>query len=165
MAGPQCRCTFDFTFVMVQCLFILLPCQDRKKWECFRELPEWILSEAATRVTLPLVIIEELANICNTTKMGLNALSNHVKKLRFANAHLQCVTNLSTRSSFTSASSLSSAQELLTAPGPMQPPDLTISLPPVISSSSSLAPVLPPVLKKWRAPPADSRWKKRKAGS
>ena len=54
------------------------------------ELPEWILSEAATSVTSPLVIIEELANICNTTtgnKMGLNVLSNHVKKLRFANAY------------------------------------------------------------------------------
>ncbi|KAF8219526.1 hypothetical protein L208DRAFT_1382990 [Tricholoma matsutake] len=63
---------------------------DHKQWEHFHELPEWILSEAATRVTSPLVIIEELANICNTAtgnKMGLNVLSNHVKKLHFANAH------------------------------------------------------------------------------
>ncbi|CAK5272068.1 unnamed protein product [Mycena citricolor] len=62
----------------------------RKSWERFREIPEWIDSQAKRRSISPSTVIDELEALrsftlrdgITETKMGLNQLSKRVKSMR-----------------------------------------------------------------------------------
>ncbi|KAF9474955.1 hypothetical protein BDN70DRAFT_814884, partial [Pholiota conissans] len=61
---------------------------DRKKWERFREIPEWIQSESACRKVSPQIILDELDGLMkNNPKItGMNSLAKEVKSMRFEKA-------------------------------------------------------------------------------
>ncbi|KAF8221846.1 hypothetical protein L208DRAFT_1382089 [Tricholoma matsutake] len=130
---------------------------DRKKWEHFHEIPEWILLCSTARVVSPMCCGSD-----NKMKNGLNALVKDVKKLHFANAQPKASdNNLSLESP--------PLQPLPCSPTPASsliPP----SFPPA-ASCTELAPLTSLVniassgveKKKRRAVPLDAQRKKMKA--
>ncbi|TFK72355.1 hypothetical protein BDN72DRAFT_894862 [Pluteus cervinus] len=55
---------------------------ERKVWQRFREIPEWIESEAASRNTSPQTIINELEEMRKKENGGMNRFMKHIKDLR-----------------------------------------------------------------------------------
>ncbi|GLB44253.1 hypothetical protein LshimejAT787_1601830 [Lyophyllum shimeji] len=60
------------------------PSQQKKAWERFREIPEWIDKQSDSRGVAPQVIIDELEQMRGGDKQrkGLNALMKDIQKLR-----------------------------------------------------------------------------------
>ena len=153
--------------------------QDRKQWERFRELPEWIQSQASTRAISPQSVIDELEQMRNRTSgkpMGLNALTKEVKKLRFANVQAK------SSGSECSSESASPCMPLSDLPPDLQLPPATAATTTRLPAKDCLlppTPILPTVAptvisapaqilaqltgKKRRAAPIDARRKKKQA--
>lgn len=63
--------------------------QERKSWERFREIPEWIDQEASTQGISPEAVIKQLEvlqGVGDGRRLGLNALAKLVKQKRYERA-------------------------------------------------------------------------------
>ncbi|KAF8870466.1 hypothetical protein BD779DRAFT_1681089 [Infundibulicybe gibba] len=131
--------------------------RERKAWERFREIPEWIASESNSRSVSPNTIISELEQMrvgtgLGNRQKGLNALASDIKNLRFERTKKLQGLKIGDHEGSESDPSPSSPIDC-TTPDPASQPDAAQPGPTPASTTNE---------KKRRAPPIDPRKKTKK---